>query len=132
MNHLHHYSERTSELGTLALTIYCVLQLLIAANGVPNSLILFSLMTDLIRSSDTSLPTRARRHHVPEDGMLHLTCCNINHKVMYVFREGYMYIYELFCNCLLPNMISKTAQFRLQLKTNINTSEQIIGRRQGL
>jgi hypothetical protein len=51
-----------------------VLQLLDAANVVPSSLILSTLMMDAIRSSDMSVLTRGTRHHIPEDGILHSHC----------------------------------------------------------
>jgi hypothetical protein len=35
-----------------------------------SSLILFTQRMELIRSSATSVPTRARRRHMPEDGIL--------------------------------------------------------------
>jgi hypothetical protein len=48
-------------------TLRSVLQFLVTANIVPNSLILFTLMMEMIRSSETSVPTKAKRHHNPED-----------------------------------------------------------------
>jgi hypothetical protein len=49
-------------------------QLLLSAN-VPSSLILFILMTEEIRSFETSVLTRAVRRHIPEDGILHSHRC---------------------------------------------------------
>jgi hypothetical protein len=44
--------------------------LLVAANVVVSSLILFALMMEAIRSSKTSVLTRAARRHIPVDGVL--------------------------------------------------------------
>jgi hypothetical protein len=49
-----------------------MLQLLVTANVVPSSPILFALMMMVeIRSSDTLIITRATRRQIPEDGILH-------------------------------------------------------------
>jgi hypothetical protein len=49
--------KRISDLGT--------------ALAVISSLILFSLLMEAIRTSETSVLTRATRHHSPEDSLLH-------------------------------------------------------------
>jgi hypothetical protein len=48
-----------------------LLQLLCTANIVPSSPILVTLMMEAIRSSETSVLTRATCRHMPEDGILH-------------------------------------------------------------
>jgi hypothetical protein len=60
---------RTGELGTTLVLTGSVLQLLVTAN-VRSSLILDILMMDGIRSSDTSVLTRATTYDIPEDVIL--------------------------------------------------------------
>jgi hypothetical protein len=48
-----------------------VLQLLVTADGVPSSLILFTLMMKATCSSETSILTKGTRRQIPEDGILH-------------------------------------------------------------
>jgi hypothetical protein len=48
-----------------------MLQLLVTANVVYSSLILFTLIMEAVRSSETSVLTRATRRLIAEDGILH-------------------------------------------------------------
>jgi hypothetical protein len=48
-----------------------MLQVVVTDNAVRSPLILFNLKMKAIRSSKTSVLTRATRHHIPEDGILH-------------------------------------------------------------
>jgi hypothetical protein len=48
-----------------------VLQLLVSVKAVPSSLILITLKMEAIRSSETSVLTRAIERHMPEDCILH-------------------------------------------------------------
>jgi hypothetical protein len=63
-------ATRIGELG-MRLAVYSyVFQLLITANVVPSSPILVAMMMETIRSSETSVLTRATWHHIPKDGIL--------------------------------------------------------------
>jgi hypothetical protein len=67
-------AKRFSELGiTLDVTsnrsmLSSMLQLLVISDVVPSSPFLVTLIMEAICSSETSVLTRAKRRHIPEDG----------------------------------------------------------------
>jgi hypothetical protein len=59
----------------LVVFLRSVLLFIVTANVVPSSPILIALTMEAMHSSETSVPTRATRRIIPEDGIIQTRIC---------------------------------------------------------
>jgi hypothetical protein len=83
---------RTDVSEKILVFLRSVLQLLVAAN-VPSMLILFTLMMETIRSSETLVLRRTTRRHIPEDCILKLHSVVVTRKVRQLIKYKTMKMY---------------------------------------
>jgi hypothetical protein len=70
--------------GTYHLYLRSVLQLLVTANVIVSSPILVTLMIEAIGSSQTSVLTRAKWPHIPDNDILHCQFCVLGRHGYYI------------------------------------------------
>jgi hypothetical protein len=69
------HGTKSQKSSITLLFLRSVLWFLVTANVDPSSLILLTLSTEAIHSSETSVFKKARLRHIPEDGIFHSYRC---------------------------------------------------------
>jgi hypothetical protein len=68
------HSGQTVQVWTGPNVAFLLIGLLVTANVVPSSMIIFTLTMEAIRSSETLVITTATRRNIPEHGIIHSHC----------------------------------------------------------
>jgi hypothetical protein len=133
--------ERISKLGatltassnwtTLRGNTFNVFRLLVTANVVPTSLILYTLMMEAIVSSGTSVLTRDTRHNLQEDSIHHIYRReNRKSKFISYFYFNIIYIYlskhlKIYQSVSITQILYSTSYTEFNNVFRLNSHQQV-------